>query len=92
MEGTNNGICRAQQIIAVLWPSFLTAGIAVIIFFTLFDPLELFPSHDVERIGVYTMGFFSFWALTAVSSALTCYFERPCENKNLKKTPPKPSV
>jgi len=77
-------IPRCQQVIAVLWPSFLTAGAAVIIFFTLFDPYDLFPHTNVNRLGVYTLGFFAFWALTAGTSVLTCYFQRPCINANKK--------
>ena len=30
-----------QRMVSVLWPSFLTAGVATIIFFTLFDPVQL---------------------------------------------------
>ena len=71
-------IPRVQQVVAVLWPSFLTASVAVIIFFTLFDPYELFPHLDVSRMGCYTVGFFAFWGLTAGTSVLTCYFQRPC--------------
>jgi len=78
-------IPRVQQVIAVLWPSFLTAGAAVIIFFTLFDPLELFPHLEVSRMGCYTLGFFAFWALTAGTSILTCYFQRPCLRMSQKK-------
>lgn len=87
MESTNNGICRAQQVIAILWPSFLSAGVAVIIFFTLFDPHELFPEREVSRLGYYSIGFFAFWALTAISSALTCYFERPCQGNKGSSSP-----
>ena len=75
-------IPRCQQVIAVLWPSFLTAGVAVIIFFTLFDPYELFPHTNVNRLGCYTLGFFAFWVLTAGTSVLTCYFQRPCIKMN----------
>ena len=78
-------IPRSQQVIAVLWPSFLTAGVAVIIFFTLFDPYDLFPHSNVNRLGLYTLGFFTFWGLTAGTSALTCYFQRPCINMKKKR-------
>ena len=71
-----------QRIIAVLWPSFLTSGIATGLFFTVFDPLDLtmLTGHlDISRMGVYSMGFFMFWLLTSATCALTCYFQRPCE-------------
>ena len=77
----SNPLPVIQQIVSVMWPSFLTASAATIIFFTLFDPVEL--SHmaggpEVTRIGGYTIGFFAFWLLTSISCALTCYFRRPC--------------
>lgn len=70
-----------QRIVSVLWPSFLTAGIATIVFFTLFDPVQLSMiagGPDISRMAGYTFGFFCFWLLTATSCALTCYFRRPC--------------
>ena len=71
-----------QKVVAVLWPSFLMAGVATVIFFTVFDPQEISlcmgGSEPVDRLGAYTLGFFAFWLLTSVSSALTCYFRRPC--------------
>ena len=70
-----------QRVISVLWPSFLTAGIATIFTFTFFDPQEivLCMGHDapINRLGIYSMGFFLFWLLTSSSCALTCYFRRP---------------
>lgn len=71
-----------QKVIAILWPSFLIAGVATVFFFTAFDPLEIAlcisGQAPVSRLGAYTLGFFLFWLLTSVSSALTCYFRRPC--------------
>lgn len=74
-------IPKIQQLVAVLWPSFLTAGLATILFFTAFDPqllVELAGYSDVSRLGGYTIGFFLFWLLTAGTCALTCYFQKPC--------------
>jgi hypothetical protein len=70
-----------QQIVSIMWPSFLTAAAATIIFFTVFDPVGLSllaGGPEVTRLGGYTIGFFCFWLLTSVSCALTCYFRRPC--------------
>ncbi len=70
-----------QRVIAVLWPSFLTAGVATILFFTAFDPqiiLAVSGYSEISRLGGYTIGFFLFWMLTSSSCALTCYFQRPC--------------
>jgi hypothetical protein len=71
-----------QKVIAVLWPSFLTAGVATIVFFTVFDPQEIAvcmgQEQAISRLGAYTIGFFLFWLLTSSSCMLTCYFQRPC--------------
>jgi hypothetical protein len=71
-----------QRVIAVLWPSFITSGIATGVFFTVFDPAELVTLTgrlEVSRMGAYSIGFFLFWLLTSSTCALTCYFQRPCE-------------
>ena len=71
-----------QRLIAVLWPSFLTAGAATGAFFTLFDPADLLALTsypDLSRTAAYSIGFFLFWLLTAGTCALTCYFQRPCQ-------------
>lgn len=70
-----------QKVISVLWPSFLTASLATILFFTTFDPTELATLGgwpELTRLGGYTIGFFCFWLLTSFSCALTCYFRKPC--------------
>jgi cytosine/uracil/thiamine/allantoin permease len=72
---------KIQRVIAIMWPSFLMAGAATILFFTAFDPQALLMDTrfaDLSRLGAYTIGFFLFWALTAASCLLTCYFQRPC--------------
>jgi hypothetical protein len=83
-QTTFKPISKSQRIIAILWPSFLLSGVANSIFFTLFDPLELalLTAQDFTRTGAYSIGFFSFWLLTAASSALTQYFQRPSELVN----------
>ena len=56
------------------------SGVATVLVFTVFDPVEVFQcigGPDVSRTGAYSVGFFLLWALTSVSSALTWYFERP---------------
>jgi hypothetical protein len=81
-DHSNMPISKMQQTIAVLWPSFLTAGLATILFFTAFDPQEILPGgREVDRLAAYTVGFFMFWGLTAGTSLLTCYFQRPCDRK-----------
>ena len=58
----------------VLWPSFLMAVVAVGLFFSMIDPQELElvgMSIADSREGAYTVGFFLFWLLFALSSSLT---------------------
>lgn len=79
---TSNDIPVIQKIIAVLWPSFLTSGLATILFFTAFDPEVILMAsgyESISRLGGYTIGFFLFWLLTASTCSLTCYFQRPCD-------------
>lgn len=69
-----------QQIVSVMWPSFIVASVATIVFFTVFDPVALGALAGVPeltRTGGYTVGFFCFWLITSTSCALTCYFRRP---------------
>jgi hypothetical protein len=67
-----------KKLIWILWPSFIVAGIAEGLFFTVFDPQELVvfgATLEWSRTAVYSTGFFAFWAITAMSSALTCYLQ-----------------
>jgi hypothetical protein len=76
---------RMQYAMLVLWPSFLAAGIAEILFFTLVNPQELYIFGEpvyFSAIATYSIGFFAFWALTTVSSMLTMYLNcRPGESE-----------
>ena len=56
----------------ILWPAFLAAGVAEILFFTVFDPSEF----GAGRMTAYSAGFFIFWLLAASSSALTCFLQK----------------
>ena len=74
---TGQRIPKTHTCIAVLWPSFLVAIAATGLFFSAFDPVDLFPfgaDTGISRLGVYTIGFFSFWLITAVSGIGTLYF------------------
>ena len=62
----------AQRLGWVLWPSFLMACVAELAFFALFDPMDLHlfgVPVEVGRMPVYTVGFFAFWMIGAVSSS-----------------------
>ena len=65
-----------QKTMAILWPSFLAAIVAEGCFFSLFVPDELpvaYEGLELTAAAVYSIGFFCFWALTALSSLLTWY-------------------
>lgn len=71
----------AQDVAVTLWPSFLAASVATMVFFAFLDPL-LFgeatssPAWLESRLAGYTAGFFFFWAICTLSSALTLYLVR----------------
>jgi hypothetical protein len=65
----------------VLWPSFLAACGASLLFFAAVDPLLLRDAGPhifagIEREGGYALGFAFFWATGAVASALSVYLIR----------------
>ena len=66
---------------AVAWPSFFAAGVATMVFFALFDPVELarlaWVDVEIDRKWGYTIGFFLFWACTLSSSLFTSLLTRP---------------
>jgi hypothetical protein len=72
------GCSRAQRVIAVLWPSFLISAVTTTVYFMVFDPREVWPEMGASPLAMYTVAFFACWGITATSSALTCYFRRPC--------------
>jgi len=67
---------RRQQLI-----QHIAAGLASVVFFAFVDPLRLqaisFPGTAISRELGYTAGFFMFWSVTALSSAVTWYLQRP---------------
>lgn len=68
-----------QRLLWVLWPAFLVAAVAAVIFFALFDPADLRPfgvALDGQRVPVYTIGFFFFWAIGAAAAALAVFLSR----------------
>ena len=74
-----------QRLIQVLWPSFVVAGFAEILFFTMVNPRELYifgePVH-FSALATYSIGFFMFWAVCAGSSLLTSYVTRGADEVN----------
>lgn len=77
------------KLIQVLWPSFLVAGVAEIIFFTVVNPQELYllgePVH-FSPTATYSIGFFGFWLVCAASSLATLFFQQT--STEINKTEP----
>lgn len=80
---------KSLQFIWILWPSSIVAAIAnavfFTVFFTVFDPQELAAFGEPvsgSRIAIYSIGFFAFWVMTAMSSAATRYLQRNSEEVN----------
>ena len=74
-----------RQMIWILWPSFVVAGLAEVVFFTLIDPQELYLFGDPvhwSRTAIYSSGFFAFWAICAASSLFTVFSQRNPEQAN----------
>ncbi|WP_382325631.1 hypothetical protein ACFJGX_15760 [Hydrogenophaga sp. UC242_50] len=58
----------------IAWPAFLLAAVLEMLVFAMVDPGDLHwfgQPLDWSRQAVYTVAFFVFWGVTAVSSALT---------------------
>jgi hypothetical protein len=82
----------AQDMAVTLWPSFLAASVATMFFFAFFDPAMFGggatpPSWLTHRMAGYALGFFFFWAICTLSSALTLYLvrtARPAPRRGLR--------
>lgn len=65
----------AIRLSAILWPSFMLAGVATMVFFAFVDPHELnlisFSGIEFSRELGYSLGFFLFWLIAAASSYTT---------------------
>ncbi|MBS1200031.1 MAG: putative transrane protein [Proteobacteria bacterium] len=71
----------AQDMAVTLWPSFLAASVATMFFFAFFDPSvfgegAMPPNWLTHKMAGYAVGFFFFWAICTLSSALTLYLVR----------------
>ena len=77
-----------QAVFTVIWISFLVAAVGTMLFFAVFDPVDLtgiFDADlDVSRDAGYAAGFFFFWALCAVCSGLTAFLVRTAPKRDAK--------
>lgn len=73
---------RVQLLSAIFWPSFVFAGIAAAVFFSVFDPVRILGCEAAPPLGrtaAYSIGFFAFWALTVCVAMATTYYLRPVD-------------
>jgi hypothetical protein len=84
-NGNGNGVRerRLRAAAAVLWPSFIAAALAEFVVFAAFDPaaFEMPGAGPVARPAAYTVGFFAFWVIGALSSALSLYLVRGVDSR-----------
>ncbi len=70
-----------ERVMLVLWPSFVMAGVLEMLVFALVDPngLRWFGGEplDWSRNAVYSVSFFVFWMVIAVSAGVTSLLEGP---------------
>ena len=66
---------RARDAFTVAWPSFLMAGVLEALVFAVVDPSSLHwfggEAIDWSAQAIYTVSFFIFWLVLALTGALT---------------------
>lgn len=78
-----------QAVFTVVWISFLVAAVGTMVFFAIFDPVDLTgifdQDLDIGRDAGYAAGFFFFWVLCAICSGITAYLVRTAPKKRKAK-------
>lgn len=76
----------AARTMAILWPSFLMAGVLEGLVFTMVEPstLRWFGSEplQLQPLTVYSLAFFIFWIVIAVAGLLTQVLLQTAEEVN----------
>jgi len=72
---------RSLDVALVLWPAFLAACAASLLFFAAVDPVLLRDAGPhwlagLDREAGYALGFFFFWGVGAIASSLSVYLIR----------------
>ena len=77
-----------QAVAIVIWISFLVAAAGTMLFFALFDPVELSGVFDedleIGRDAGYAAGFFFFWLISAAGCAMTAWLVRTAPKRDAK--------
>lgn len=84
---------RGIDIGRVLWPSFLIASAASVLFFAAVDPALLRGAGprlfaNLDREAGYALGFFFFWAIGAAASSLSVFLTRASERQATRRASP----
>jgi hypothetical protein len=72
---------RRIDLALVLWPSFLAACGASLLFFAAVDPVQLRDGgplmlRSLDRDSGYALGFFFFWGVGAIASSISLFLVR----------------
>jgi hypothetical protein len=86
----DNEVRHRQHWVAValvLWPSFLAASVASLLFFAAVDPQLLRNAgprifDNLSREAGYALGFFFFWAFAALASGLSVFMIRTARRED----------
>ena len=85
-RGTKQWSRNKQAIFTVIWISFLCAAVGTMVFFALFDPVDLVSAFDqdleIDRDAGYAAGFFFFWVLALICSGITAYLVRTAPKRD----------
>lgn len=87
-RGAHQWSRNKQAAFTVVWISFLSAAVATMVFFAIFDPADLGHLIDdnlelSQDLG-YAAGFFFFWVLCALCSGVTAFLVRTAPKRDKK--------
>ena len=72
---------KRRHLLLIVWPSFVIAGVLEMLVFSAAHPEDMKGFGglltQLSSTGVYTIAFFSFWALCALGTALTLMLAAP---------------
>jgi hypothetical protein len=70
----------SARVLLILWPSFVMAGVLEMLVFAFVDPVAVhWPGAETaqwSRSALYSVAFLVFWAVIALSTAVTEYLIR----------------
>lgn len=67
---------RTLRMAQVLWPAFLMAGVTEVLVFSVLDPSLLsFGTWHPEPTTVYSLAFFAFWVLMALTAGVSQWMQ-----------------